>query len=334
MITEKITGPGVWMGKDMAAHPERWQYELTQADITALSNAAEQILSSGKPLAEVGAEAFSLGTAESAVLRWRDMIEKEHGFVLVRGVPVTEWSEEKVAAAYWAIGLHLGTPVSQNTDGDVLGHVHDTGANPADPAVRLYKTRAAQDFHVDGADLVGLLCLTPAKSGGANQIVSSYTLYNLLLEEDPALCKALYEPVAFDTQGQHAEGEQPWFMLPIAHEGAGGTLRLFYIGWYIRDAQRHAGVPKLTPMQKKAIERLEAYAHDPAVHLNMDFRPGDIQIIKNASMLHARAAYEDWDDPAKKRHLPRLWLSSTYYSGSDDAVNAGIAARDDTVEKK
>ena len=36
--------------------------------------------------------------------------------------------------------------------------------------------------------------------------------------------------------------------------------------------------------------------------------PGDVQILNNHTMLHARTGYEDWPEPEKKRHLLRLWL--------------------------
>ena len=40
----------------------------------------------------------------------------------------------------------------------------------------------------------------------------------------------------------------------------------------------------------------------------MDFRPGDIQLLNNAVILHSREAYDDYDEPERKRHLLRLWL--------------------------
>jgi hypothetical protein len=39
----------------------------------------------------------------------------------------------------------------------------------------------------------------------------------------------------------------------------------------------------------------------------MDFRPGDMQWLSNAVIMHGRTAYED--DPAAPRHLLRLWLT-------------------------
>ena len=44
------------------------------------------------------------------------------------------------------------------------------------------------------------------------------------------------------------------------------------------------------------------------VHLSMDFRPGDIQVINNLATLHSRTGYTDFEDPDRRRHLLRLWL--------------------------
>jgi alpha-ketoglutarate-dependent taurine dioxygenase len=48
-------------------------------------------------------------------------------------------------------------------------------------------------------------------------------------------------------------------------------------------------------------------ASDPALYLDMQLEPGDLQLLSNHTILHARTAYED--DPRAPRHLLRLWLS-------------------------
>jgi len=37
--------------------------------------------------------------------------------------------------------------------------------------------------------------------------------------------------------------------------------------------------------------------------------PGDIQFLHNHQIVHARTAYEDFEEEDQKRHLLRLWLS-------------------------
>ena len=148
-------------------------------------------------------------------------------------------ASDDAALAYWGLGLHLGRAVSQNAAGDLLGHVRDVGLERRDPTLRLYATREQLGFHTDGSDIVGLLCLRPAKSGGTSRIASSAAIYNEILRRRPDLAPALYEPFPFDRNGEEGPGEPPYFTLPLCRV-ADGRLRTFYIGWYIRDSQRHA----------------------------------------------------------------------------------------------
>jgi hypothetical protein len=85
--------------------------------------------------------------------RWLEHLQRGRGFLNVRGIPVAELGDEDAARVFWGLGLHLGTAVSQDAAGAVLGHVRDTGADPNDTSVRLYKTRVDFGFHSDGSDL-------------------------------------------------------------------------------------------------------------------------------------------------------------------------------------
>jgi alpha-ketoglutarate-dependent taurine dioxygenase len=69
-------------------------------------------------------------------------------------------------------------------------------------------------------------------------------------------------------------------------------------------------VPRLTSAQIELLDLIDTIANDPAYYLSLDFEPGDMQFLKNAAILHARTEYEDWPEPAKKRHLLRLWLTN------------------------
>lgn len=301
-----LSTPDAWLGERMAQTDE-WRHCLSEEDVGELVAAAAHGLA--KPPRERTPQDFPLPTLSPRVAGWLREIEHGRGFVLIRGFPVRRYSQTVCEAVYWGLGLHLGRAISQNTDGDLLGHVRDTGADPKAYGVRLYKTRAEQDFHTDGADIVGLFCLRPARSGGISRIVSSPSIYNRMLAQRPDLIPAVFETFPFDTQGQHRPGEQPWFDRPICRWDA-GRLSTFFIPWYIRESQQHPEAPRLTEAQAQAVAFIEAAANDPTLYLDMDFRPGDIQLLRNASVLHKRTAYEDWDDPDEKRHLLRLWLST------------------------
>ena len=311
----------VWLGPDLA-RTERWRYTFTPSDIAELL--AAQHSAGARDMRQWTRDDFPLPTLAPKIADWMRELDRGRGFILLRGFPVERHSEAVCTAIYWGLGLHMGRAVSQNADGDLIGHIRDTGADPNAYGVRLYKTRAEQDFHTDGADIIGLFSLKTAKSGGVSRIVSSPAIFNRLLRERPDLAPVLFEPFPFDTQGQHKPGRDPWFELPLCRF-EDGRLRTFFIPWYIRESQQHAAAPRLSQAQLEAIAFIEKAANDPGAYLDMDFRPGDMQFLKNASILHKRTEYEDWDEPGKKRHLLRLWLVEPSFSGGDELLRRGVS---------
>lgn len=297
--------PAAWLGEDLTPRTD-WIHELTPAEIAEIDAAVRAVRARGLALGDISRSDFPLPTLATVIESWAAELDTGRGFVLVRGLPLHRLTENEASIAYWGIGQHLGVPVSQNTDGDLLGHVRDTGADPADPSVRLYRTRAAQPYHTDGSEAVGLLCLQTSRRGGASSIVSSVTVFNEVARRRPDLVELLFQPFYFDLYEQHAPGEKPYLAMPIANF-FGGRLFTMYIRFYIEQAQRHPDVPRLTARQLELLALIDAIAASPRFHLDMEFRPGDMQWLSNAVILHGRTAYED--DPAAPRHLLRLWLT-------------------------
>lgn len=317
-------GPAVWRAADVRAD-RTWEIELDDAARTAIAEAAHAALAARVPLTSLTREQFPLpAPVEDEAARWSSMLQDGRGFVLLRGFPVDLLDERAIELAWYGLGTHLGRPVTQNAAGEVLTHIRDERLPASAGTVRLYRTRQRQDFHTDGADIIGLLCLHRALRGGQSRIVSSWALYNEMLATFPDLLEALYEPVGWDRQGDVPAGQAPWFPLaPITH--IDGVPRLFYIGWYIRDSQQHPDAPRLTPRHLEAMALLERLANDPAFHLEMDFRPGDVQLLNNGRILHAREAYDDHPDPARRRHLLRLWLAAHKFASLEAGLRGGIA---------
>jgi len=107
------------------------------------------------------------------------------GFILLRGLPVKRWTMREAATVFFGLGAHLGSARSQNGKGHVLGHVQDLGLASNDPNVRIYQTHERQTFHTDSCDIVGLLCLKTARSGGLSALVSSTTIFNEMRRQRP-----------------------------------------------------------------------------------------------------------------------------------------------------
>ena len=324
--SQAISSAAAWVGAALRGQSD-WRYHFSAQELAELDAALQAVKVRGLEIPQITREHFPLPTLAAVIEGWRRELYQGRGFLLVQGFPADRYSEAETAIVYWGIGQHLGIPVSQNADGDLLGHVRDTGEDPDDPRVRLYKTRRRQDFHTDGSDLVGLLCLQSAKYGGESQIVSSVSVFNEVLRRRPDLAPLLFQPFYWDAHGQEAKGEKPYWEFPICHY-VNGELKTFFVAWYIRNAQRHAEVPRLTPEQNTLIALIEEIAHDPQFHLNMDFAVGDMQFLRNAVILHARGEYEDWPEPERKRHLLRLWLAARETAETDPRFREGIRKRE------
>ncbi|MCP5025830.1 MAG: TauD/TfdA family dioxygenase [Actinomycetia bacterium] len=319
-ITEgELDVAAAWRGADLR-RSTAWIDHWTPAEIADLDT-----LIAGNPglgladLAELGPDDLILPGLADRFADWRPQIFRSRGVVLVKGLPVERWSDDEAALAYWAIGQGLGLPIVQNPEGHVLGHVTDTGRQADDPNVRLYQTPDNIQYHVDGASVVGLLCLRTALEGGASRLVSSVTVHNEVWRRRPDLVPDLFGRFPIDRRNEERPGEDPYWMMPMARWD-GDRLRTFYHADYMGSSQRHDSAPRFSPAQQELLALIDEIGADPDIHLEMNLEPGDIQLISNEVTLHARTAYVD--RPGSKRHLLRLWL--------DERPEANRAACDDT----
>jgi len=255
--------------------------------------------------------AFPLPSLQEKLDDILDEIENGRGFKLIRGIPLQHYSEKDCELIYWGITSYFGIPVSQNARGHLLGHVRDEGREISDPYARAYQTNQRMDFHTDmlPIDVLGLFCLRKAKSGGASKLTSALTIHNVLREERPDLLDALYGMFHLDWRGEEPAGENPWFSIPMLSECRGRiTARICSLVYY-ESAARFGEQYRLTPLQLEALVAVQEIANRPELMLTMDFQEGDIQLINNHTMMHAREAYEDYPEPERQRHLLRMWVA-------------------------
>lgn len=306
---EPIVGPFAWTGPEMATRTD-WIHELTGAEIAEIDAAIAGVRSRGLSIMEIRRDDFPLPTLGPVMDHIRHGLVDGCGVNLMRGLPVDRWSREECAIAYWGLGTHLGDAVSQNPDGHLLGHVKDIGGDfHAMNARAGYQSHARLPFHTDlGADLVGLLCLKPAKAGGLSSVTSAMAVHNAMLEQRPDLHRLLAQPIHRDRRGEYIEGKAPTYEAPVFCYHA-GYMTVTFVRRFVESAPRHPGVPDVTPELVEAMDLLEALAESDELRLDMDFRAGDIQWINNLITFHSRTEFEDWPEPERRRHLLRLWLN-------------------------
>ncbi|MEC8201536.1 MAG: TauD/TfdA family dioxygenase [Pseudomonadota bacterium] len=304
-----IGGPGAWRRPDIAKRADEWTYALSAAEIRELDDAMQRTRTS--QILDIDKAAFDLPKLAATLAEIKHQLLEGRGFVLIRGVPVADYTLEESARVYWGIGMHLGTARSQNAKGHLLGHVCNLGdhldpfGNPA--KARIYQTRDRQLFHTDSTDFVGLLCLQKSKSGGESSISSSIAIHDEMYRRDRTLWEEMYKPFWRDRRGEVPPGKKDYYPMAVFHYYA-GKLSTIYSRDYIESCQRFDEVPPLTDTQTAALNMFDEMSENLEFRLDMAFEPGDIQLLHNHQILHARAGFEDWPEIERRRHLLRLWL--------------------------
>jgi hypothetical protein len=291
----------------MRARESEWAYRLSAQQVAEIEAAVASVRD--LDIADIRRENFPLPTLGPVLERLRSEVLNGRGFVLLRGMPVENRPIAESAIAYWGVGTYFGSARSQNAKGHLLGHIYDLGGSSAtDPTIRSYATAERQNFHIDRCDVVALLCLRRAKSGGLSAIVSSMTLHNVMAQRRPDLLDRLYQSFPVDRRGEVPPGKAPFYEAPVFNQH-NGYLSVLYSRLHIGSAQRFPEARRLTAEDYAALDMLAELAGDPELRLDMTFMPGDIQFLHNHTILHARSEYEDWPEVERKRHLLRLWLA-------------------------
>jgi hypothetical protein len=298
-----------WRAADVA-DPDAWTLRLDAEDRAELDAALRTAKAKSTDPLDLDRQDFPLDGLAAKLDGVVDTLLEGRGFMRISALDTSAYTDDDVTLLYWGIGLHLGEPWAQNKHGHVLGDVTDQGKTVDDPTVRGNELGGiALDYHTDVSDLVGLLCLRSARTGGLSCVANAVAIHNHMVRTCPELAAALYEPLPYDTRGEQADGERAFYMVPgfTAHEG-----RLFvrFIPQYILASQRHPDAPRLSEVAKEAIRTAVALANDPDFNVYMDLQPGEMQFINNYHVLHGRTAYEDDVANGYKRHLKRLWLAT------------------------
>ena len=308
MSLKPISHASAWYGKDLAQQSCKWQIVLSSKQITELTETILRAESEGLKLLDLTVENFKLPSWTDLFARLKKDLFNGLGFALLRGFPSDELTPLQRGLGYFGMGVHLGLAIPQNAAGHVLGHVCDIGVDSEKITGRGYQSKTELNFHTDSADVVGLLCVRQARSGGISKLVSSSTIYNEMVKSFPDLVRVLMGPIFRDRREEVPRGQGPWYCIPVFNPHQGRVLTT-YVRSTVRKAERFPEIPRVTPRLETAMNVFDSLADDPINHLQMDFKPGDIQFVCNHFILHSRTAYEDDPDPKNRRHLLRLHLA-------------------------
>lgn len=312
ILSEVITDQRAWTAESID-DGDTWRYTLTPDCFAELDEYLAQCQRSPQPITETRVNKAAFPACAALLAKALVTLETGRGFVIVEHVSLERYSCEEAQVIYWVIGQLLGMPFAQDVKGTLLYDVRDTGQDVSKGA-RFSVSNVESSFHMDHCfgdpipDILGLLSLHGAKSGGRSQFLSAYTLHNELLIQYPEALAPLYEAWYFDRRGQFKEGEKPVFEAPIFRWDAHG-LHIRYLYYYIQVGQEKMGEP-FSPAQAKALEAVEATLARQDLHVEMLLEPGQILFTSNHWLLHNRTGFEDYPEPERRRHLVRLWLSN------------------------
>lgn len=272
-MTEKLEHPAVWRGGELLDHPD-WSApfgSLSAGDI-------------------------------------RERLENGPGAILLRGFPLAGHDKDSARAAFSDWCATLGTPLSQNEKGDAVFDVTDAGFGAQDPRTRGPNTNRKLSFHTDRCDVIAFLCWKQARTGGENELVSSMHLRNEIAQRRPDLLEALKGTYRYKRHTVDLGNTQPWVEQPI-FSSREGHFACSFLRVLIDRAHADPELPDLTDRQIEAMDFLESVAAEEGNALAFRQEPGDVLLLNNWVTLHRRSAFEDFEDPAEKRCLFRIWLS-------------------------
>lgn len=299
--TARYAAPGLddrpWLAED-SEDPDFWSLRVDAGDLTDGDGGDPDRFHAayGAP-----ADAARGRLAADAAAR----LEHGPGFVVLRGFPL-HGEPETVRRRFWSFCRSLGTPLPQTKEGDHLMAVAHDATAARQQIGRWYGSRERLTFHTDRCDVLALLVVRPAEAGGVTKIASSVAIHEAMASTRPDLLALLHRDLFWRVPELPVPGQAPFFRQPV-FSVAGGRLSCCYNRFQIEAGHRYPGARPLEAMEREALDLFESLAEDPQFHFSLRLEPGDLQIVNNHTVLHARTAYQDGADSG--RLLLRTWLA-------------------------
>ncbi len=297
-----------WTKKDI--NPESCIVQISDEVEDELLQMAELIEATPLPTVLRTLSQFKIPKTCRFMQEIRERLDEPPGVAVIERMPLEKISNKQAIDIFWTIGQVVGQQVAQKWDGTMIYHVRDTGAQYT-YGVRGSYTNVELLFHNDNAfgkalpHYVGLMCIRPSFKGGLSRFCSLYSVHNQMLNRYPHQLKRLYEPVYWDRQAEHAEGEPVVALAPVFRFENNRLLTranpsLVMKGYDVAEI-------KIDAEAFDAISALKEVSEDPSLWFELPIERGHLQYINNIDIAHYRSEIIDHPDPDKKRHLVRSW---------------------------
>lgn len=319
MQRQPIAGACVWHGAELADRKD-WRFNLTDAMWHELLTATKSAVQQAQTWQVVDEHNFQIPQTAVLLNEIATYLEQGPGLARLNGLHLEELTEEERRIMFYGIGQTLGTPVSMSRQGMMMSDVTDEGANSAkryghvkdeddndflSSRARVHSTGQLR-FHNDRCDVVALLCVAAAASGGISRLASVPMIHNIMLERRPDLLALLFDDYHRSRLGEEFGDNANWYSIPIFAQQE-GHFTSHYSRTFIEAAQLQPDVEKMTAAQWQAIELMHEIADKVAFETAQS--PGEIQFLNNHVVFHGRTEYQDHPEPDARRLLHRLWIS-------------------------
>jgi hypothetical protein len=290
--------------------PADYLVELTSDDRGELLASLDNLSRRGRlaPVHALAKADFGFGGLGSKLDRAYDEVRSGKGFVVLRGLPLQGLSLEQFTACAWGVGTHFGRALSQNAQGELVTSVIDASGEDATP--RMYRSNLELRPHSDITAMISLACWHKSASGGASIIVSGVTVHDEIRARSPALLEPLYRGYHYHRLGEGSADEEtstPYRTPVFANRN--GQISCRYQRAGIAAGMRERNVP-LDEHDLEALNLFDQVASAPENRLAFFLERGDMIVINNYTVMHARTRFTNFPEPERQRRLVRLWFDA------------------------
>jgi hypothetical protein len=310
ILNTRLVSPTVWYAKD-AADEAAWLRPVSPEDQLELLAALQVAKDRRCTIENISKVDFPLPGYSKKLRKISRDIDERMGFCVLRGIPTRDLSLGDIELLYAGLTSHLGSKINQDTQGTLIDHVRDRGLSYTDIRVRGYTTNAELTPHCDSGDLVGLLCVRPAKEGGMNNISCSMAVFNELVGDHPEYLEPLFRGFYYNIRGNGPIGEYQDITshrVPV-YSYHKSMLSCRYNQKAILTAEELPNSERLTDLEKAAINCVGELAMREDIRFDARAEAGDLMLLNNHTVFHNRDGFTDYPEPERKRLLLRQWIN-------------------------
>ena len=310
ILKGKVNDSTLWYAQDMK-DKSKWLHPISPSQQEEMLKALQFAKADNCTVDSMTKEKFPLPVLSAVLARLGHKLETGIGISVLRGIPLHNLSVEDTELLYAGITSHIGKMINQDTKGTLVGHVYDQGVSYESIEVRGYTTNAQLTPHCDSGDLLGLLCVRPAREGGINNFSCSMAIYNKLFETHPEFLISLYQGFHYNIRGNGPLGQNrdiTSHRVPVFsfHQG---KLSCRYNQKAILTAEELENSTPLSSLEKKAINYVAELAMQDEIRFDTYLEAGDLALINNNTVLHNRESFVDYDEADMKRLMMRQWIN-------------------------